>query len=630
MAGIKGFAGKYLEVDLGKREACSHELKSSVLRDYIGGAGLAARLLFDFQSAGTDPLSPEAILVFATGPLTAPAVPGGGSLEICGRSPQTGGWSESRLGCEAGISLRKAGFDLCLVRGTSPLPLALVINGEEVNFVEIPQCVGKSSSEKERLVAGLLEKGFEILSIGPAGERLVPYSAVMSGHRAAGRCGLGAVMGAKNLLAVAIRGNGKIEMAKPAKWAAAIRQAHRKVRESPVSPHFQKRGTMGGMPYCDASGDFPSRNWQSNSCGKGQEIHDHFYERNFVRAVGCYRGCPIRCGRKVQVPDGPWATPVHDGGEYESISAFTAFVGGDDVDAAVRASFLCNELGLDTISTGAVISFAMECAEKGLIPLEPEEGIRLEWGNGDSLPRLVESIARREGIGELLSQGVRDMASSLGPTAAPGAVHVKGLEGPAHDPRSGKLLALTYGTNNRGMCHIHPVEAKAFDRDKVSFGLERFGLPDPETVEAWSEKGKGRIAAVLQDYGVLFEMFATCKFYGDCGMELEDYAELLSAATGWDIDAHELLEAGERVNNLQRLFNLREGFTAADDNIPERICQVPSFGRYSDNPECAIMDYPGMLADYYQARGWGKEGVLLPEKAVKLGLENDLEQLRRR
>lgn len=624
MKKINGFAGKYLDVDLGSGKIGTHALDPLLLRSYIGGAGLACRMLFDFQKAGTEPLSSEAVLAFATGPLTDPAVPGGGSLEICGRSPLTGGWSESRLGTDAGIALRHAGFDLCFVRGASPKPVALVVDNEEVRLIDVVQCKGKTSSEKERIVAGLLEPGFEILSIGPAGENMVPFSAVMLGHRAAGRCGMGAVMGAKNLLAVAIRGKGRIKKANPGKWAAGIRQAHSKVRQNPVSPEFTKGGTMGGMPYCDASGDFPSKNWQSNSCGMGQDIHDRFYQRNFVNAVGCYRGCPVRCGRKVAVPDGPWSTPVHDGGEYESISAFTAFVGGDNVDVAVRASYLCNELGLDTISAGGVIAFAMECAEKGLIPTDPEDGIRLEWGNAESLPTLVECIAQRKGIGDLLSLGVRAMAARLGPEALDGAIHVKGLEGPAHDPRSGKLLALTYGTNNRGMCHIHPLEAKAFDRDKVSFGLEKYGLPDPETVEAWSENNKGRIAAVLQDYGVLFEMFATCKFYGYCGLELDDYASLLAATTGWDIDGEELLKAGERVNTLQRLFNLREGFTAADDMIPDRICRVPAFGRYSGQPGCAIQDYRSMLTDYYRARGWSTEGVPLPEKAVELGLGTDL------
>ncbi len=620
MTSCNGFAGKFLDVDLGNRTFSVRELPERTLRHYIGGAGLACRTLFDEQKPGTDPYGPEGLLALAAGPLTDPAVPGGGSLEICALSPLTGGWAEARLGTEAGFALRRAGWDMVVIRGVSSVPVTLVIDDETVRFETSASLAGLICSEKESRLAEKIGDDFEVLSIGPAGENLVPFASVMSGHRAAGRCGMGAVMGAKRLLAVALRGSGAVKKASPGKWAAAVRKAHQTVRENAMSAEFRRGGTMGGMPYADASGDFPCKNWQSNSNGRGQKIHDLFYERNFVEATGCYRGCPIRCGRKVRVPDGKMKTPVHDGGEYESISAFTAFVDAGDVDTAVRASFLCNEYGLDTISCGGVIAFALECAERGLLSNEPEQDIHLEWGHTSSLPLLVERIAHRKGIGEKLSLGVRALAEKLGSASHQAAVHVKGLEGAAHDPRSGKLLGLTYGTNSRGMCHIHPVEGKDFDADKVTFGLERFGLPDPETVPAWSEENKGHIAALMQDFGVLFEMLATCKFYSYCGLEVEDYTELLNAATGWDMPPAELLRAGERVNNLQRLFNLREGFTSEDDRLPERVTSIPAFGRYADKPDCVIHDFPAMLADYYRARGWDDKGVPTRRKLEELGL----------
>lgn len=616
----KSYGAVRLDVDLGDGSISRKTLDGASLRPWIGGVGTACSILYDEQAQGLDPLAPEALLVIATGPLTDPAVPGGGSLEICGKSPQTGAWSESRLGTDAGIALRKAGVDIAVIRGRAARPSALVIDDDRIEIIDAAMLKGMTTSRREAVLASKLGEGFEILSIGEAGERLVPFAAVMCGHRAAGRCGMGAVMGSKNLLALAIRGRGALAKASPGRWASAIRKAQAKVRAHPTSAEFTRHGTMGGMPYSDASGDFPSRNWLSNSSGKGQQIFDSYYGRHFRKAVGCYRGCPVRCGRKVLVPDGPLETPLHDGGEYESVSAFTAFVDGTDVDAAIRASYLCNEYGLDTISCGAVIAFAMECGEKGLLEESLIDGLDLSWGNGSVLPRLVEAIARREGLGELLSLGVRAAAQRLGPDALEAAVHVKGLEGPAHDPRSGKLLALTYGTNNRGMCHIHPIEAKAFDCDKQSFGLTAYGLPDPETVHPWDEEGKGAIAARLQDYGTLFEMFATCKFYGYCGLELDDFAEMIGAATGWDVTASELLLAGERVNTLQRLFNLREGLTAADDRLPDRVRQVPSFGRYSGEERCAIADYERMLADYYEARGWDEQGRPKEETLRRLGL----------
>ena len=619
MSAIKGYCGKILDVNVNgptKRRT----LDEKELRSYIGGVGLACRLLFDEQRGKIDALSPEAMIVFATGPLTESVVPGGGSLVLCAKSPLTGAWGEARLGTDAGFALRRAGYDALIVRGRAEAWSVLVIDGDSVDVIDGTDLAGLMASEKEARLAERLGGGFEILSIGPAGENLVPFAAVMKGHRAAGRCGMGAVMASKNVLALAIRGQGKVDLADSAAWMTAVRRAHDRVRSNAMTAEFTRHGTMGGMAYSDATGDFPNKNWLSNSSGRGQEIFDAYYGRNFDKAVGCYKGCPVRCGRVVHVPDGDVATPLHDGGEYESVSAFTAFISGTDVDAAIHASWLCNEYGLDTISCGAVIAFAMECHEKRLLPEGLVGDLDLSWGSAESLPLLVEQIARRQGLGELLSLGVRAAAERLGPEAKEAAVHVKGLEGPAHDPRSGKLLALTYGTNNRGMCHIHPIEAKAFDCDKQHFGLTTYGLPDPETIHPWAEEGKGRIAAVLQDYGTLFEMFSTCKFYGYCGLELSHYAEMIEAATGWEMTGEELLEAGERVNTLQRLFNLREGLTADDDRLPDRVRRRPSFGRYADEEGCVIADYEAMLADYYEARGWDERGVPKAKTLQRLGL----------
>ena len=617
-----GYGGTILDVNLDGPKTRRRTVDEGTLRLYIGGAGLACRLLFDEQEGGLDALSPEALIVFATGPLTEAVVPGGGSLVLCAKSPLTGAWGEARLGTDAGFALRRGGCDALIVRGRAERWSVLVVDDGNVDLLDGRDLAGLTTSEKEGRLAQRLGRDFEILSIGPAGENLVPFAAVMKGHRAAGRCGMGALLGSKKILALALRGRGRgrVERADETAWQSAVREAHARIRAHATSAEFTRHGTMGGMAYSDASGDFPSRNWLSNSSGKGQQIFDSYYDRNFRKAVGCYRGCPLRCGRKVLVPDGPLATPLHDGGEYESVSAFTAFVDGTDVDAAVHASWLCNEYGLDTISCGAVIAFAMECREKGLLADSRVDGLDLSWGNGAVLAPLVGQIARREGLGELLALGVREAAERLGPEAREAAVHVKGLEGPAHDPRSGKLLALTYGTNNRGMCHIHPIEAKAFDCDKQSFGLTAYGLPDPETIHPWDETGKGLIAARLQDYGTLFEMFATCKFYGYCGLELSHYAEMIGAATGWAVTGEELLEAGERVNTLQRLFNLREGLTADDDRLPDRVRQVPSFGRYAGEERCAIADYEGMLADYYEARGWDAKGVPTEATRRRLGL----------
>ena len=617
MNDMAGYGGSELWVDLSRRSVERRPLRKD-LRKYCGGSAYAARIIFDAWVSGGDPLGEENLLVFATGPLTDPRVPGGGSLEICFVSPLTELWGESRLGGEAGFSLRRAGIDFLVVVGKASEPTALVVEDREVRLLPCPELSGELCSRKEKLLQERLgPEPFDILTIGPGGENLVLYGTVMHKHRAAGRCGGGAVMGSKNLLALAIRGTGTVPLADETAFLEACRKGHKAVMASSGTEAFRKWGTMGGYPYSDASGDLPTKNWKSNFWGKGQEIFDHYYGVNFQHSHGCYRGCTVQCGRILQVAHGPWKTPSHEGGEYESVAAFTAFCVNEDVDAAVHASWLCNEYGLDTISAGACLAFFMECSEKGLIPEEE----RCSWGDAEVFPEMLRKIALREGPGDFLARGVRRMAEELGKEALSGAVHVKGLEGPAHDPRSGKSLGLSYATGSRGMCHIHPVEAKAWDADKQDFGLLSHGLPHPEEVDPWEERGKGKAVKLLQDAGTLPELLCTCKFYQYVGVTPEHYAAMLRGSTGWDITGGELLDIGERGVNLQRLFNVRQGMTAQADELPSRVLSLPEFGRYAEEERCVIGDLSLMLREYYVARGWDEtEGVPLEGTLQRLGL----------
>ncbi len=620
-AKLFGYAGSLLRIDLTERIYSVEDVEENLLRQYLGGVGIGARFLYDEIPSGTDPLSSGNKIFIATGPLTLPQVPGGGSIEICFKSPLTGAWGEARLGSNYGFAMKKSGYDYILIEGVSSSPVYLVIDNGAVSFREGTFLQDLLVLEKEsRIREELKETGFEIITIGPAGEKLVPFATVMNGHRAAGRCGGGAVMGSKNLLAVAVRGNESVPLFDRQVFMEKIRKAHGIVQSDPSTPFFTSQGTMGGLEHSDRSGDFPTRNWASNSWGNGLDISKHFFERNQIKEQGCYTGCPARCGRRVHVPDGPFRTPEHDGGEYESIAAFTAFIMNNDVDAAVHSSYLCNEYGLDTISTGAVIGFFMECQEKGLLKDLPEEEFELNWGEKEILPVMIRKIALREGIGDLMAKGVRAASDVIGEASRTFAVHCKGLEGPAHDPRSGKCLALAYGTGNRGMCHIHPVEAKAYDSDKIDFGLQSMGLPDPLLVDRWEEKGKGSIVKILQDGCVIPDVIGTCKFYMYMGIDLDIYADLISSVTGWEISGRDLLITGERVNNLQRLFNIREGFTRKDDYLPSRVLKRPFFGKYSEEDDCAIKDYESMLDEYYIARGWDENGIPEASTIKKLGL----------
>jgi len=330
------------------------------------------------------------------------------------------------------------------------------------------------------------------------------------------------------------------------------------------------------------------------------------------------------CGKIAKVGSGAWKTPEHEGSEYESIAAFTAFVLNDNVDAAVHATYLCNIYGLDTISCGAVIAFAMDCYERNIITKGDTNGLDLSWGNAQSIIALVKKVSNKDGIGDILSEGVMRAAKKFGKGAENLAMHGKGLEGPAHDPRSGKALALMYGTANRGMCHIHPIEGMAYDNFKNNFGLIHYGVPDPQTVDRFAEEGKGVITKTLFDFGEALDALGVCKFYAYVGLGPDKYAAMVSPLTGWHIDGKELLKIGERVNNLQRMFNVREGISRKDDRFPERIHRLPEFGKYSLIHECEIRDYDSMLKEFYEARGWDSEGVPTKEKLKELELKSSL------
>jgi aldehyde:ferredoxin oxidoreductase len=619
----KGIWNKLLRVNLSNQEIKVESIPDTLVKKYLGGSGLAARYLYDEILPNTDALAPENKMIFATGPLTSYAIPGGGSIEICFKSPLTNAWSEARCGGNFGPDLKKAGYDFVIFEGKSLKPVYLFINNDKIEFRDADHLLGKMVTEKTKMIREELEDNdISVMCIGIAGENLVNIASIMFEARAAGRCGAGAVMGSKNLIAVAVKGTNKIEPENPDDFKDALKEARNVIKESEVAKGFREFGTIGDMPGVDAAGDWPTKNWQSNNWGKGQEIFDYYNKHNFVRNTMCYKGCPIACGRVAKVEKGKYKTPEHEGAEYESVSAFTAFVFNEDVDSAIHSSYLCNEYGIDTISAGGIIAFAMECYENNLISQKETDGLDLSWGNAEVLPVLVEKISRREGFGDLLAKGVLKAAKIISKGAEKYAIHCKGLEGPAHDPRSGKALAITYGTANRGMCHIHPLEGMAYDSGKMDWGMTAYGVPDPNSIDRWDEEGKGGIVKKLQDGLTIPDILGVCKLFMYAGLTLEHYAKLLTALTGWQFNGKDFLKVGERAINLQRLFNTREGFNKKDDFIPERAKQRPLFGAYQNEERCIIKNYKGMLEEYYKARGWDlNTGIPNKEKLYDLGIE---------
>ena len=623
MENLYGYFGKQLRVSLDSKEIIKENIDTSILRKYLGGAGYAARVLYDEIPKGINPLFPENKLMFITGPLTANRIPGGGSIMLCFKSPLTNTWGESRCGGDFGPNLKSAGYDALIIEGKSDHPVFLVIDDDHVFIRSAKHLIGKKITEKVQIIRDeLKDPKISVMCIGPAGENLVKIANVMFEHRAAGRGGGGAVMGSKNLIGIAVKGSHKTPIAQPEKLTEEIKICLKILRENDIAAGLKKHGTTGDMAANDVVGDWPTKNWRSNSWGKAEQIYDQFFNKHLVKNHGCYTGCPIACGRISEVREGRFKTPVHEGSEYESLSAFTSFVFNEDIEAAIQATYLCNEFGIDTISAGAIIAFAMECYENGILKKEEVGGIDLSWGNPDALPQLVRMISLRKGIGDMLAEGVKIASERLGGGSEKYAIHGKGLEAPAHDPRSGKALGITYGTANRGMCHIHPLEGSAYDSLKLDWGLIKYGVPDPNTIDRWDEKGKGKIVKILQDALILPDILNTCKFFMYSGIYIDHLAELLSAVTGWNIGGQELLKIGERVINLQRLFNIREGFRRDDDLLPERMKQKPAFGFYKNEDRCAIKDFEGMLDEYYKTRGWdAKTGIPTKEKLLELELE---------
>ena len=607
-----GYTGKLLRVDLSKDKISVEEISHETLRKFMGGVGYGVKFLSDELPAGTNPLDPESKVIFTTGPFTGTGAPGSGFHEICFKSPLTGIWAETRSGGEWGGALRKAGYDFLALEGKAKEPKYIVIRDSNVEIMPAGKLKGKTTTEKSQIIrSDLKDEKLEILTIGQAGENLVRYANVMCGGRAAGRCGGGAVMGSKNLMAIAVKGTGKIPVANPEEFSAICKEGYQKALEQSATAEgmsFTETGTTGFMMTADPKGDWPTKNSRSNSWGKGKKFYEHFKEFNFTKPNPCYKGCVLKCGRICKVNSGKWATPQHEGAEYETISAFTAFVMNEDVDAAVHAGYLCNEYGIDTISTGASIAFAMDCYENGIISKEEADGLELTWGNTEVMIALVKKIANGDGIGRILGEGVRRASETIGKGSDKLAIHVKGLETPAHDARGAKLQAITYATGNRGMCHTHSAEGLVYDHVKMDLGLMPYGIPDPHTIDRFSEKGKGSIAKTLQNFEILPDILGFCRFYTYFnGLTVDDLARMTSLLTGWEIDGIELLALGERVFNLQRMFNVREGITKSDDMLPERCLKLPEFGDYSSVKECEIKDQVRMLEDYYEARGWNKE-----------------------
>ena len=608
-----GYHNKILRVDLTKRKTEVQDLDEPILEKYMGGVGLGVSLLYNETTADTDPLGSENILASMTGPFTGSLVPSSSRHHVMARSPLTGILGESNVGGSWAVHFKKTGYDGIVVTGKAEEPVYLWIHDNGLEIRDARPIMGKDSIESAEWLKQQTTDKASAAVIGPAGElmaRIASIPHIGTIVRQAARCGLGAVMGSKNLKAMVTFGTKKVAHAHEDCLREHMKTILPHIRK--VTEIFGKYGTSGGVENYEKLGNFPLQNWRSSRWADASKISGvTMHDTILKRRTACLQ-CPIACGRHIRINDGLYGPLEGEGPEYETIGTMGGECLVNDLAAICKANDLCNRYGLDTMSTGSVIAFAMEAFEKGLITTEDTDGIELRWGSGEALVEMTRKIGLRQGIGELMGEGVLRMARALGRNALEFAIHVKGLEPSAHDPRRFWSQALSYGTAARGACHnaswSHPYELALF--------MSEIGIDKPHS--SFQVEGMAAMTAKLQNYQTMNDALIICRF-SQVGkaVTVTNIVDWYNMITGLHADIEELMTIGERIFNLKRLFNTRLGISRKDDFLPPRFL---THNRKGEGITTQLPPIGKLLADYYEYRGWSEEGIPTPEKLRKLGL----------
>lgn len=618
-----GYGGKVLRINLSEQTAKEEELPLQVAQDFIGGAGFGIKYLFDEVKGGADPLGPENKLIFASGPLSGTSVPCASRMAVTAKSPLTGAVGMALTGGYFPVELKFAGYDALIVEGKAAAPTYVWIKNGDVRFRSAKKVWGMKTTDTQQIIKNELnDQNVRIACIGPAGENQIKIASIINEWRAVGRKGLGAVMGSKNFKAIAIRGTGKVQVADKEKLKAAKGAFTKAMKESHVLyPAFAKIGTPMVVDHTCATGIFPTKNYTET--GQYAPADKIGVDVQMTRNVGkehCY-GCPVGCSQLKLAKTGSYAGILSEGPEYETMYSYGGVTGVENMDAIIAADRLADELGLDTISSGVAIAFAMELYEKGILTKEDTGGLELNFGNDEAMVTILKQMAFREGIGDLLADGAKAAAEKIGKGSDKYAMHVKGLELPAYDVRGAKAHGLNYATAYTGADHNR---GYAFQ--------EIFGIPVPHEVDRFAVEGKGKLTKWNQDVRTATTDAPTmCAFLLDmavAGIATQNTADLLEAVTGLVYTPDDIMQAGERINNLARAFNVREGFTRADDTLPERLLTEPLPGGASKGHFISKDELNQMLDEYYTERGWNIEtGAPTSEKLEELGLGYVVDQL---
>ena len=608
---MNGWMGKILRVDLTSGVCSARPLEPSVAKDYIGGRGLGIYLLNQEVDPTCDALSAENSLIMATGPLTGTGAPTGARYMVMTRSPLTGAITCSNSGGMFPTEFKRTGFDAIIFTGRSVSPVYLWLDSETAELRPADRVWGKTTHETTDTLLAETDAKAKVACIGPAGEKKVLFASIMNDkHRAAGRSGVGAVMGSKNLKAVVVKGKGRIPLADPDRFRAFNKQIldtfQEGIRETPLG--LTVNGTAGVVMVTQNFGVLPTKNWQQGTFDGWEKIHGEELTRRFLKKRSACYGCPIGCGRKTEV-DIPGFEGEGEGPEYETIYAMGANCLIDDLAAITKANYICNELGMDTISMGATVACAMELVERGYLT-EEQVGRSLKWGDAEALVELTRMTGFREGFGDRLADGSYRLAERCG---HPELAQVsKKQEFPGYEPRGAQAMGLAYATSPIGGSHMRG--------DPAYFEL--FGVPEPMDPHQW--EGKAMVTKAYQDLSAIIDSAGLCIFFAvrnlaakDLGVAPVGILEYLNAATEADYTLDELMQAGERIINAERLFLTRAGFSRKDDSLPERLTKTPAPTGPAKGLVCHLDE---MLDEYYRARGWTEDGIPTQELLDRFGL----------
>jgi len=601
-----GFMGRILYIDVTERSYKTIPLDEGFIKKWLGATGIGIKLLMDYQEPRIDPFHPCNPLVFTVGPFVGTMVPCSSRYGVFAKSPLSNLLGEAYSAGFWCLEFKRAGYDALVVKGKADRPLYLYIEDDTVHFLDASHLWGKTTWETEDTIRRELgDHEVRVASIGPAGENLVRFACIMNDrYRAAGRTGLGAVMGSKNIKAIAVRGTGAVEVAEPKTLQEKCLELYHRL-QGPATTKYRTLGTSANILVLNTAAALPTRNYREAMFDGALQVSGETLNEMFVAKIQACPSCPMRCEHVAEVKDGKFkGTTVRV--EYESLWALGPYCGVRELDAVIKAIELCDLYGMDAISTGVVIGFVMECFSRGLISREDTGGVALEFGNSEALLTMIEQIAFRENLGSILAEGVKRASEKIS-GSIDFAMHVKGVEMTGYDVRGLKTAALGYAVSRRG-AHHQTHGAYSFD---LSGKVDRFK----------AERGRGKLVAESEDIYIVYDSLPLCKFTRAAWKGLEEIAYIYNLVTGFQFSAADLLKSAERISNLARIYNMREGLTWMDDTLPPRVMKDPIPEGLAKGSKVAPEELRMLILDYYEARGWDSKGVPRPSKLLELGIE---------